>query len=234
MDARLPILPFTVTAVAEALWETLDRAAVERGRATLAIPGGRSPGPVLTTLAGMVDPMLRKKLSLLWLDERAVPVGHADRNDHATLGAWEEGGPLPANVLAMPAEQDDLAAAAATYAEQLAAATGGAPLDACLIGIGEDGHFASLFPDHAGLEELDSVFVCQDSPKPPALRLSMSMAVIREAVAKEVLVLGNQKGERIALAYEHGLQRSNPVSYLLGTGARAWCDDAAMQTATGG
>jgi 6-phosphogluconolactonase len=233
MDQRLAIVPFTASAVAESIWEARDQAAVAHGRASLAIPGGRSPGPVLTTLAGMIEPQLRKKLSLLWLDERAVPEGHADRNDASTLAAWEEGGALPGQVLPMPAEQPDIAAAARLYAEQLAAATAGQPLSACLIGIGEDGHFASLFPDHPGLDELDPVFVCEHSPKPPALRLSMSLPVIRAATSKEVLVMGAAKGERIAQALEAGVQRQNPVSYLLATGARAWCDDAAMQTVGG-
>ena len=121
------MLPYQPSTVAEALHSILDQAAVSRGRATLAIPGGRSPGPVLTALAGICEPYLRERLHLLWLDERAVPLGHADRNDAPTLAAWQAGGALPAFVYPMPAERSDLEAAAADYAAQLAVATGGMP-----------------------------------------------------------------------------------------------------------
>ena len=82
------MLPYTPDTVAEALFQVLDQAAAARGRATLAIPGGRSPGPVLGALARMCTPFLRERLHLLWADERAVPPGHADRNDLPTLAAW--------------------------------------------------------------------------------------------------------------------------------------------------
>src|SRR5437868_1951336 len=117
------MLPYSPTAVAEALLAVLDQAAVARGRCTLAIPGGRSPGPVLTALSGMLEPFVRDRLRLLWLDERAVPRGHPDRNDAPTLAAWERGGPLPAQVHPMPAEDDDLERAAAAYARVLHDAT---------------------------------------------------------------------------------------------------------------
>ena len=158
------MLPYAPGTVAEALLAQLDAAAAERGRATLAIPGGRSPGPVLTHLARICDPFVRARLSLLWLDERAVPPGHADRNDATTLAAWDAGGPRPARVLAMPAEADDLQAAADAYAGALRQATGDGVLDACLVGLGEDGHLASLFPRHAGLGELSDCFAVTDSP----------------------------------------------------------------------
>src|SRR5262245_54030730 len=134
------MLPYQPDTVAEALATLLDAAAAANGRATLAIPGGRSPGPVLTALAKLVDGFLRPRLHLLWLDERAVPPGHADRNDAPTLAAWKAGGELPGHVHPMPAERDDLHAAAADYTRTLHEATGGAGLDVCLVGMGEDGH----------------------------------------------------------------------------------------------
>ena len=142
----LPYLPYLPETTAEAIASLLDSAAAARGRATLAIPGGRSPGPVLTSLARCLSPFVRDRLHLLWLDERAVPLGHAERNDAATLAAWRAGGPLPAFVHPMPAESADLEAAAEAYATTLHQATAGGALDVCLIGIGDDGHLASLFP----------------------------------------------------------------------------------------
>lgn len=223
------MLPYTPIAVAEAIAERLEAAAIERGRCSLAIPGGRSPGPVLTALAGIASPFLREHLHLLWVDERAVPVGHEDRNDQATLAAWEAGGLLPAHVHPMPAEDADLGAAAARYAETLRAATGDGALDVAFLGIGEDGHIASLFPDHPGLDELDPVFAVTDSPKPPPRRLSLSLAVLRGAGFKLALALGEAKG-RVMAAAAGGEDRMLPVS-LLGPDLLWYADDAACDAA---
>ncbi|MDA3963197.1 MAG: 6-phosphogluconolactonase [Planctomycetota bacterium] len=219
------MLPYTPSIVAEHILTVLDQAAVEQGRCSLAIPGGRSPGAVLTELARICSPFVRERLHLLWVDERAVPLGHADRNDAATLAAWEAGGPLPAHVHAMPAELDDLDAAALAYAAVLDTATAGEDLDVVLVGIGEDGHIASLFPDHAGLDELSPVFAITDSPKPPPRRLSLSLGVLRAARSKIVLALGAAKGAVLAEA-RRGPSRQLPVS-LLGMDLVWYCDDAA-------
>ncbi len=227
-----PMLPYLPSTVAEALYTVLDQAAATRGRATLAIPGGRSPGPVLTALAGLCTTYLRERLHLLWLDERAVPVGHAERNDGPTLAAWQAGGPLPTHVYPMAAERDDLEAAAAEYAMHLKAATGGSgALDACLIGIGEDGHLASLFPHHAGLKELADVFPIHDSPKPPSRRLTLSLPVLHRAAQHVVLALGAAKGV-IAMRSARGPDPAIPVS-LLPRGRTVWYLDDAAAAALG-
>ena len=224
------MLPYSPATVAEALATILDAAAAARGRASLAIPGGRSPGPVLTALAGLVDDFLRPRLHLLWLDERAVPVDHPDRNDLPTLAAWRAGGELPGHVHPMPAEQADLAEAAASYGRTLAEATGGAGLDACLVGIGEDGHLASLFPHHPGLRELSDVFVVGDSPKPPAVRLTLSLPVLHRAGTLAVLALGAAKGT-VAKRARMGADPGLPVSLLPPARCVWYLDDAALSTA---
>ena len=221
------MLPYSAEGLAQTIATALDEAAALRGRATLAIPGGRSPGAVLERVAALISPFVRERLHLLWVDERAVAVGHADRNDLATLAAWERGGPLPAHVHAMPAEAEDLEAAAQQYAATLAEATGGDALDVALLGIGEDGHIASLFPEHPGLKELDPVFAIYDSPKPPSQRLSMSLGVISQARACLVLSLGAAKGEVFKAIREQGAQPLYPVSLLPEAQVAWYLDDAA-------
>ncbi len=226
------LLPYAPATVAEALCALLDAAAAARGRATLAIPGGRSPGPVLTHLARILDPFVRDRLTLLWLDERAVPPGHPERNEASTLAAWDAGGARPARVLAMPAEARDLEAAAETYARELHEATGDGVLDACLIGLGEDGHFASLFPRHPGLAELSDCFVVSDSPKPPARRLTLGLPVVVRARARVVLCLGAAKGWALA-AWRRGPDPACPASLLPRAGTLWYLDDAAATAALG-
>lgn len=234
MSIAQPWLPYQPTTVAEALLAHLDQAAASRGRATLAIPGGRSPGPVLGELARICDPFVRERLTLLWLDERAVPVGHADRNDAPTLAAWQAGGALPAQVHPMPAERDDLDAAAADYARIVHQATGGSDvIDACLVGIGEDGHLASLFPHHAGLKELSPVFAIGDSPKPPPRRLTLGLGLLSRARAHLVLALGAAKGQ-VAARARHGADPALPVSLLPPAVTSWYLDDAAAAAARAG
>jgi len=224
------MLPYHPDTVAEALATLLDAAAAAKGQATLAIPGGRSPGPVLTALARLIDGFLRPRLHLLWLDERAVPIGHPDRNDAPTLVAWRSGGELPGHVHVMPAEREDLHAAASEYADVVYQATQGAGLDACLIGMGEDGHIASLFPRHCGLKELSPVFVVSDSPKPPPRRLTMSLPLLHQAGLHVILALGSAKGA-IAKRAMLGPDPALPVSLLPAKRCVWYADDAAMAAA---
>lgn len=227
------MLPYVPGAVAEALLDHLDAAAVQRGRATLAIPGGRSPGAVLRHLAGICPPYVRDRLHLLWLDERAVPSGHPERNDVATLAAWDSGGARPSWIHAMPAESADLQTAADAYARTLDEATAGQAVDACLIGIGEDGHFASLFPHHPGLGELSGCLVVEDAPKPPPRRLTLSLPVVAGAGFRAVLCLGAAKAwcwDR----FSAGPDRSCPVSLLPRSATSWYLDEAAVAASSAG
>ena len=227
------MLPYDPHAVAEAILATLETAAQSRGRATLAIPGGRSPAGVLRELAAMCDTFLRSRLNLLWVDERGVPRSDPQRNDLATIAAWQSGGALPAAVLPMPAEDADLEAAGNRYAATLHSATQGTGiLDVCLLGIGEDGHIASLFPDHPGLRELGEVFAILNSPKPPPRRLSLTLPVLTRAGSLVILALGEAKGA-VAQAVRAGPSAHVPVSLLPQGKCHWYLDDAAVRGAGG-
>ena len=183
------------------------------GRATLAIPGGRSPGAVLEQLASQLAPQVTRALALLWVDERAVSAETGERNDVATLAAWERGGPLPGRVLPMLADSLDLERAVRDYTEVLESVLVDGCIDVCLLGIGEDGHIASLFPQHAGLGRREPVFAIDDSPKPPPERLTMSLPLIALARLRIVLALG--EGKRAAYeAAQREASHDLPASLL--------------------
>lgn len=181
---------------------------------SFAIPGGRSPGRVLTPLAKALPEDILKRLHLFWVDERCVPIDHEDRNDKPTLRAWSEGGKLPASVWPMPAHLSDREEACSnynSYLEDLGFADG---LDTALLGIGPDGHFASLFPNHPHLENQERVFWLDDSPKPPPARMSLSLPYLLRSSRIDVLVLGKDKGQVL----RKGLDSPGPgapVSLLL-------------------
>ncbi len=130
----------------------------------------------------------------------------------------------------MPAEEADLQAAAERYALVLQQATQGAGLDAVLLGVGEDGHIASLFPRHAGLSELSEVFPVYDSPKPPLRRLTVSIGVLRNAGLLAILALGAAKG-LVVRAASGTADPARPASLLPRDRTRWYVDDAAAQAA---
>jgi 6-phosphogluconolactonase len=178
-------------------------------------------------LAAQCSPFLRERLHLCWVDERGVPVGHGDRNDGAMLAAWDAGGPRPAYVHPMPAEQEDLEAAADAYAATLTDIGAGEGFDAVLLGIGEDGHIASLFPDHPFLDDLGVCAAIADSPKPPPRRLTVSLPVLAGSGSLVVLVLGAGKAEAMGTALA-GPNRTVPVSLLPTDATQIFVDDGCL------
>jgi 6-phosphogluconolactonase len=149
-----------VARVAARLVAEEARAAVAaRGRFSFAVSGGRTPWKMLEALA--LEEVPWDKVHLFQADERAAPDGHEDRNlTHIREGLLRKA-PVPrAQVHPMPV--DDLAKGAARYARELREAAGSPPvLDLVHLGLGGDGHTASLVPNDPVLEAADDVAVTQ-------------------------------------------------------------------------
>ena len=180
------------------------RDAISRsGRFTIAIPGGSVAEAFLPRLARVpLDPTL---VHVFWVDERAVPEDSPESNAQLGRSLWLDPGGFPGErVHPMRGSAPDLDAAAAEYA-QLLATPDGAPqtLDLVLLGVGEDGHVASLFPGHAALmEESALVVAVTDAPKPPARRLSLTLPVLAGAERVVVAAFGTAKADAIKAALD--------------------------------
>lgn len=143
---------------------------------------------------------------LWWGDERFLPDGDADRNEtqarDALLDQLVSAGLLPAaNIHQMPALSDAVPTperSAELYRAELAKFSGLPAFDLVLFGMGPDGHIASLFPDHPGLEAEGDVVPVHDSPKPPPLRVSLSATAVPQA--KEIWVVASGAGKAPAVA----------------------------------
>jgi len=177
-------------------------------------------------------------VQLWWGDERFLPDGDPERNETQAREALLDalGDALPAeNVHAVPALSDEVPtpeAAADEYAVALAAATGGtgpAPaFDVVLLGMGPDGHVASLFPDHDALSVSGrSTVGVHGSPKPPPLRVSLTFDAIQGAREVWVVAAGAEKAEAVASALGGASVEVTPAAGALGIERTLWLVDAA-------
>jgi 6-phosphogluconolactonase len=186
---------------AAARFEAAVRTAVaERGRYSCGLPGGSVAEVFFPAFAALALPW--EQVHVFFGDERAVPPTDPDSNVGLARRLWLDA--VPARLHPMPADQDDLAAAAATYAAELRVTLGDPPrLDLALLGMGPDGHVCSLFPGHALLHDRTRwVAEITDSPKPPPRRLTLTLPVLAMARAIWVAAFGRAKAPVIREAIE--------------------------------
>ena len=188
-------------AAAAAIAGSLSAGIEALGRASLGLPGGRSPvATFLALAAGSHSPRPDwTRVRVYFADERAVPPDHADSNFRLARGMLID--PLripPRNVHRMKGEYPDLAAAVEEYEAHLVE-----PLDVLLLGLGEDGHVASLFPGSPLVREtVRRVAAVTGAPKPPARRITLTPRALSEARRVLVIATGDAKGRAAALALE--------------------------------
>jgi 6-phosphogluconolactonase len=191
--------------VAEALSARLMARLVEIQRdfrlPRIALTGGRIATQAYQRLAaeGAHSAVDWSHVELWWGDERFVPSDDADRNDKQALDILSAALPLDdERIHRMPASDLglDLDAAAAQYAAELADKT----FDICLLGMGPDGHVASLFPEHPSSYAEGRVIAVRSSPKPPPERISLTLATINESREVWFVVSGQDKAAAAKMA----------------------------------
>ena len=215
-------------AIAARLVTRLVDAVAATGHAHLVLTGGGIGTAVLAELAAAParDAVDWRQVDFWWGDERFVPAGNPDRNETGARSALLDRINLdPARVHPMPGpdgpDGDDPEAAAARYAGWLAAAArpedhGPVPsFDVLILGIGPEGHVASLFPGMPAVYDNRPVVAVRGSPKPPPVRISLTFPSIQAAREVWILASGEEKAGAVALA----LSGSGPVQ-LPAAGAR--------------
>lgn len=185
-----------------------------------------------------------------WGDERFVPADSPDRNERQAREALLGALPLPAQHVHQMASSDaaaDPAQAAEAYAADLAgfaepanpalgAVEPAGPalprFDVLLLGVGPDGHVASLFPGHTSLAEAEALVVGEtDSPKPPPARVSLTFPAIRAARQVWLVAAGDSKAKAVAAALAGAPVDKTPAAGAHGTERTLWLLDVAAASA---
>lgn len=182
------------------------RDAVEaRGVFTVALAGGSTPRRLYALLADEGDSFRQQvawdRIQFFWGDERHVPPDHADSNYRMADEAMLSRVPVPPeNIHRMKGENPDAQQAADEYVEELRECFGGGGvklprLDFVLLGMGPDGHTASLFPGSAALHEQEKWVVANWVEKFRTDRITMTAPLLNNAACVVFLVQGEEKAE---------------------------------------
>jgi 6-phosphogluconolactonase len=204
-----------------------------RGAAAIAISGGNTPVPAFAILAR--ESIDWSKVDVFWVDERAVPPTDARSNYRGAKEALLDPAKVPADrVHRMQGELADLDAAARAYEALLRAkvkrTVNGIPsLDLMVLGIGDDGHTASLFPGEAAVDVVDRLVIPIPASGKREARLTVTSPVIEAAGAAIVLAVGKGKNGPLERAWlVAGSSRETPARVIRGVrGSITWIIDRA-------
>ncbi len=179
-----------IEAVANGIVNEAARAISANGKFIIVLAGGSTPRPIYARLVELDTPW--NQWHIYFGDERCLSIGHPERNDTMVGEVWLDKVSIPINQIhAVPAELGP-DAGAKRYARELA---GLGQFDLTLLGLGEDGHTASLFPGGPLGSQHDSpdVLAVDAAPKRPASRISMSAARLTRSQSVQLIVTGEEK-----------------------------------------
>ncbi len=192
------------TAAAQLFSDAANAAAQARGRARIAISGGTTPKAMFQLLADPAQPFLRQvpwdKLDLYWVDERCVPPTETDSNYRMTSETLLSKVPLsPERIHRMEGELDPEVAAAryeSTIRNTFRLEGAETPtFDLILLGMGDDGHTASLFPHTEAINDLTHIVVANYVPQKDTWRITLTWPVINQGREVAFLIEGAGKAQ---------------------------------------
>lgn len=206
--------------IAKVLRESLKK----NGKATLALSGGETPRATYTQLA-KEDNIAWSAVDILFVDDRCVPPDHARSNFKLAKETLLDHARIPAErVHRMKGEAKDLDAAAREYESFI-----GEPIDVMILGIGDDGHTASMFPGEATIDIKDRKVVSVAAKGEREARLTVTSPVIIEARNLFVLAVGGKKTDALDRVWSvSGSKKDTPARVIReNRGSITWIIDKA-------
>jgi 6-phosphogluconolactonase len=206
---RFSVLPDAAAVCAAMADRFVDSAVAlidERGVFRVALSGGSTPKTVYPMILEphRCDAVDWSRVEFFWGDERAVPPDHPDSNFGVAYGMFisQLPGVRQDRIHRMPAEAPDLAAAALSYESELRLAFGARgseppAFDLIWLGMGPDGHTASLYPGSAALDEHERWVVANWAPGPEAWRMTLTFPVLNAAREAILVVTGADKADAV-------------------------------------
>ena len=244
MRADLAVLPSAAAlaaAAAERFVAAAGDAIASRGQFVVALSGGSTPRDTYRRLAteALVSRVMWSRVQVLWGDERCVPPDHVESNYRMARETLLDRVPVPAANVHRIHGEDDPATAAGVYEATLRAllrtpagpptATAGARIDLVLLGLGDDGHTASLFPGSAAVHEQTRWVMAAHAAAASMWRITLMPAVINAAAEVLFLVFGGAKAGILRRVID-GPRRPEELqaqAIAPSNGRVRWCVDAA-------
>ncbi|MBW4625808.1 MAG: 6-phosphogluconolactonase [Brasilonema octagenarum HA4186-MV1] len=206
MSTKIEVLGDQTTLIARALELILSKIEIaikERGQFTIALSGGSTPKPLYEAISSQKLPW--DKIHVFWGDERYVAPEHPDSNQLMTRRAWLDRVDIgPGNIHPIPTDEADPAMAAAKYERHLQEFFHSSPgefppLDVNLLGMGDDGHTASLFPHTEALKVTDKLITVGNKDANP--RITFTYPFINSARCVIFVVAGANKRPALAQVF---------------------------------
>lgn len=250
MEATNPPARFVVVenaaaaarATAEVFLTSVERAVAERGAACVALAGGSTPRATYELLASdeLRERVPWEKVFFFFGDERAVPADHPDSNYKTAMDAMLTKMRVAKNcIFRMEADGSDLAAAAKSYEaaiyNHVPAGAGGVPsFDLILLGMGPDGHTASLFPGSPALDDSINLIIPAFGGPQKIRRLSFTFKLINAAREIVITATGDSKAPALQRILTSGGANPLPAARVRPSGGRlVWILDAPLAAAAG-
>lgn len=226
------------------LVSAVTEAQAARGLAHVVLTGGSMGSAILASVAASRarDAIDWSALHVWWGDERWLPAGDPERNETQNRAALLDLVPIPREHLHVMAPSDGGLTpeeAATAYETEVRRSLHSrdddlAVFDVVLLGVGPDGHIASMFPGHPGLQARDAIAVAvHDSPKPPPTRISLTLTCLGRSREVWFLVAGADKATAVSRGVAGDDVERTPAAGVRGRDRTLWLVDRAAAGALG-
>lgn len=209
-------LPTTEEAIAFAVehWIHSSRRAIQqRGFFAVALSGGSTPKTIYQALATSKD-IDWEKIWLFWSDERAVPPDHPESNYHMAMETGLKSVPIPPDQIFRMVAEKDFEKNARDYEEKIKHHLGKHLFDLVMLGVGEDGHTASLFPETPALQETERLVLPNFIGKERGHRMTFTYPCINQSNRIAIYALGPSKKLILPKVLEAPIESPWPVSKI--------------------